>query len=352
MLTSCSQFLRCGVARVAGSPNPVRRIRLLSATALATLIVSAGAAPPAAHAQSPAYPSKTVRVVAPFPPGGTTDLVGRLIAQGLGKRLGQNFIIDNRGGAGGLIGTDIVAKAQSDGYTLLVGASGPIMMLPGLTKKLPYDVLGDFETIANIVTVPNLMVVPASSRFGTLKDLIDHAKSNPGRVRYASGGVGSSGHVAGALLGSIAGIDMQHVPYRGAGVSLVGVMAGEADVIFVNLPSALPLTRSGKLRGIVVMSDKRASTAPEYPTTAEVGMPRFVLGSSTGLLAPKRTSRKIVALLDEAMKALAEEPEYTRQFALSGADIDFMNAARYRAFISAEIARFTDLGKKANITAE
>ena len=263
---------------------------------------------PHARAQVLNYPTKPVRVVVPYPPGGTTDLVGRLVAQELGKKLGQNFIVDNRGGASGQIGTDIVAKAAADGYTLLVGASGNIMMQSALSPTLPYNVHRDFETIGNIVNVANLMVVSPNSRFTSLRNFVEFAKNSPGKVRYASGGTGSSGHLAGELLSAIAGIDILHVPYRGGGLSILSVISGETDVIFVNLPTALPHTRSGKLRGITVLSTKRATAAPEFPTTGELGMPEFIITSSTGLLAPKDTPPQTIALLEKSVKSIADDP--------------------------------------------
>ena len=305
---------------------------------------------PTAAAQATAYPTKPVRLVVPYPPGGTTDLVGRLLSQELGSRLGQNFIVDNRGGAGGQIGTELVAKAVPDGYTLLVAASGNIMMQPALSPTLTYNATKDFDTIGNIVNVPNLMVVSAGSKLTTLKSFIEFAKANPGKVRYASGGAGSSGHIAGALFSTTTGVDMLHVPYRGGGLSIVSVMSGETDVNFVNLPTALPHTRSGKLRGITVLSTKRAATAPEFPTTVELGIPGVVMTSSTGLLAPRGVPPHVLNRLESALKNIAENPELNKQFANLGADVDFMDAAQYRAYIRDEIKRFSELGKRANLS--
>lgn len=304
---------------------------------------------PAAQAQTPAWPTRPVRVVVPYPPAGTTDLVGRVIAQELGKKLGQNFIIDNRGGASGQIGTEIAAKAAPDGYTLLVAASGNTMMQTALSPTLPYDVNRDFAAIGNIVNVANLLVVSAGSRLQSLNGLVEFAKNNPDKVRYASGGVGSSGHVAGALLIAISGINMLHVPYRGGGLSILSVIAGETDVNFINLPTALPHTRSGKLRGLAVLSTKRAAVAPEYATTPELGMPGLIMTSSTGLLATRATPGPIIARLEKMLRAMADDRDIVRQFTELGADIDYMDAAQYGKYIRDEIRRFAALGKQANI---
>src|SRR5688572_5071732 len=303
-----------------------------------------------AQAQAARYPTKPVRLVVPYPPGGTTDLVGRLVAQYLGSKLGENFIVDNRGGASGQIGTDVVAKAAPDGYTLVVGGSGNIMMQSAFAPSLPYNIAKDFDTIGNIVDVANLMVVNPTSKITSLHSLVAFAKSNPGKVRYASGGSGSSGHVAGALLSAIAGIDMLHVPYRGGGLSILSVISGETEVNFVNLPTALPQTRSGKLRGVVILSTKRAAAAPEFPTTAEQGMPELIVTSSTGVLAPKGTPKQIISLLEKTLKSMAEDPDLAKQFINLGADVVYMNAAQYSAYIAHEIRRFSELGKRAIIT--
>ena len=181
-----------------------------------------------AHAQlaAPAYPAKPVRLIVAYPPGGTSDLVGRALAQDMGRRLGQSFIVENRTGAGGQIGTDFVAKAPPDGYTILIAASGPVTYLPALSTKLPYDINKDFETIGNIVTVPNLMVVNAASSIASISDLIAMASQNPGKVHFGSAGIGSSGHITGELLNILANIKMEHVPYRGSAPGLVALMGG------------------------------------------------------------------------------------------------------------------------------
>jgi tripartite-type tricarboxylate transporter receptor subunit TctC len=310
---------------------------------------------PQVHAQSASsaahsYPNKPVRMIVPYPPGGTSDLVGRLIAQEMGKLLGQSFIIDNRGGAGGMIGTDMVAKAPPDGYTVLVAASGPIAFLPALSNRLPYDMDRDFETIGNLVTVANLMLVhPGNAHFKTLAGLIDYAKRNPDQVKFGSAGIGSSGHIAGELLNMLAGIKMGHVPYRGSGPAMLALMSDQIDVMFENLPSALTQVQGGSLEGVAILSAKRSSLARQFPTTAELGIPKFVIGSSTGLLAPKNTPPEVLAVLEKALHQIANDPAVLKQLAAYGADLDYMDRTAYRNWIHTEVERWSAVGRQANI---
>ncbi len=304
-----------------------------------------------ANAQSPStYPAeRPVKLVVAYPPGGTSDIVGRALAQEMGARLKQTFIVENRAGAGGMIGTDAVAKAAPDGYTLSVAASGPIAYLPALSTGLPYNVRRDFETIANVVTVPNLMVVNPALPIKSISDLVSYAQANPGKVNYGSAGTGASGHISGELFNLLAGARMVHVPYRGSGPALVGLIGGEITVMFENLPSALPHARGGKLRGIAVLGKQRSPSAPEFPTTAELGMPDLIIASSTGLLAPKGTPRAVVAILERTVREIASDPEMVRKFSGFGADMDFLDAAQYRTYIEDEIRRWTEVGRKADI---
>jgi tripartite-type tricarboxylate transporter receptor subunit TctC len=296
------------------------------------------------------YPVKPVRFIVAYPPGGTSDLVGRALAQEMTKRLGQNFVIENKTGAGGQIGTDAVAKAEPDGYTILIAASGPISYLPALGAKLPYDIRRDFATVGNIVTVPNLMIVNAGSSVKSLGDLAALARKDPAGVHFGSAGVGSSGHIAGELFKLLTRTSMVHVPYRGSGPAIVGLLGGEIGVMFENLPSALTQVRAGKLRGIAVLSLKRSPSAPEFPTTAELGMPELTIASSTGLLAPAGTPREAIAALESTLRTVAASPEVAQKFTALGADIDFMDAARYRGYIEEEIARWREVGQRARMT--
>lgn len=314
-------------------------------TFLAWILAFASAA-----ALAQGYPARPVRFVVAYPPGGTSDLVGRALAQEMTKRLGQSFVVENKTGAGGLIGTDAVAKAEPDGYTILIAASGPISYLPALAQKLPYDIRKDFATVGNIVTVPNLMIVNANSGVKSLNDLAALARKSPGDVHFGSAGIGSSGHIAGELFKLLTETNMVHVPYRGSGPALVGLLGGEIEVMFENLPSALTQVRAGKLRGIAVLSPKRSPSAPEFPSTAELGMPELTIASSTGLLAPAGTPREVIGALESTLREVAGQPEAAHKFMQLGADIDFMDAARYRAYIDDEIKRWAQVGRRAQIS--
>lgn len=331
---------------MARQTRPLKCIAWAATCAIGAMLASPIGAQPA----TPAYPSKPVRLIVAYPPGGTSDIVGRALAQSMGARLGQSFIVENKAGAGGQIGTDAVAKAVPDGYTILIAASGPIAYLPALSTKLPYDIRKDFDTIGNIVTVPNLMIVNPASRIASINDLVEMAKLSPGKVHFGSAGIGSSGHISGALLNLLADIKMEHVPYRGSGPALVGLLGGEINVMFENLPSALSHARGGKLRGIAVLSHKRSQSAPEFPTTPELGMPELTIASSTGLLVPRGTPREAIGSLENTLRAIAADPEMMRTFSSFGADMDFLDALQYQGYIEDEIKRWTVVGRRAQIS--
>jgi tripartite-type tricarboxylate transporter receptor subunit TctC len=341
----------CPVRALARTAAPRRRpsaLRWLSQALVATFAILAASVALAQPLGT--YPDRPVRLVVPYPPGGTSDIVGRVLAQALGTRLKQTFLVENKGGAGGQIGTDAVAKSAPDGYTFLVAASGPISYLPALAVSMPYNMQTSFEPIANIVTVPNLMLVNPASGINSLDDLVAYARANPRKVNFGSAGIGSSGHIAGEMLNLLAGIQMVHVPYRGSGPALVGLMGGETTVMLENLPSALPHVRSGKLRGLAVLSKTRSPSAPEFPTTRELGMPDLVIASSTGLIAPKGTPKDVVAIYARILRDIAADPEMVRQFSGLGADVDYLDGAQYTSYIDEEIKRWTAVGRRANIS--
>ncbi len=299
-----------------------------------------------------AYPNRPVHVIISYPPGGTSDLVARIVAQDFAARLGQSFIVDNRPGAGGQIGTDIAAKAKPDGYTLYAAASGPIIFLPALSRTLPYDVFRDFVMIGNIVTVPNIMIVGSKAPFTSLDEFVKFAKANPGRVHFGSAGIGSSGHLAGALLNELASIEMQHIPYRGSGPALTDLMAGQIDVMFENLPSALSHVREGTLKAVALLGKHRSPSAPDIPTTAEVGYPAFLIDSSTALLAPAGTPARVISTVSAALRAFVNDKNSQAKLASVGADVDYMDAKQLDSYIHREIGRWAAVAKRANITLE
>jgi tripartite-type tricarboxylate transporter receptor subunit TctC len=251
------------------------------------------------------YPSKPVRLVVPFPAGGTTDLLARAMAQKLSEALGQQFVVDNRPGAGGNIGSDIVAKSAPDGYTLLMGTVGTHAINVSLYAKMPYDAVKDFVPIVLVAGVPNVLVVHPALPVKTVADLIKLAKDQPGSINFASSGNGTSIHLSGELFKSLTGVQMAHVPYKGSAPALTDLIGGQVQIMFDNLPSALPQIKAGKLRAIAVTSTKRAPALPDLPTIAESGVPGFEASSWFGMLAPAGTPRGIVLRINaEVNKAL------------------------------------------------
>ena len=285
-----------------------RRVRrtLLAATACAAVFLTAGNALAQAN-----WPGKPVKIVVPFAPGGTTDILARAIAPELSRAFGQSFIVENRAGAGGNVGAEAVAKSPADGYTLLMGTVGTHGINKALYAKLPYDPQKDFAPITLVAGVPNVMVMNADKAkalgINTVADFIKYAKANPGKLSMASSGNGTSIHLAGELFKSRTGIFMTHIPYRGSGPALLDLVAGNTDVMFDNLPSALPQIKAGKLKAFAVTSAERSAAVPELPTIAEAaGLKGFDASSWFGLLAPAGTPADVVSRIQlETAKALA-----------------------------------------------
>jgi tripartite-type tricarboxylate transporter receptor subunit TctC len=266
------------------------------------LCVLSAAAAAAAVAQD--FPLKPIRVVVPFPPGGGTDIVARIVLQKMGENLRTAFVVDNRGGAGGTIGTDLVAKAAGDGYTLGI-VSGSHAINPSLYSKLPYDTLRDFSPITLLVSGPGVLVLHPSVPARSVKELIVLAKARPGQLNYASAGNGTPPHLAAELFKSMVGVDMLHVPYKGNSQAMADLVSGAVSVSFPTIPSALPHIRGGRLRALAVTSRERSRIAPEIATLAESGLPGYDASSWYGMVAPARTPAQIVQRLhQEALKAI------------------------------------------------
>jgi len=297
----------------------------------------------AAHAQ-PAYPQKPIRLVVPFPPGGGTDILARLFGQKMSETLGQQIIIDNRGGAGGTLGTDIAAKAAPDGYTLIL-VSGSHAINPGLYQKLPYDSVSDFAPITQIATSPGILVVNPSLPVKSVKDLIALARAKPGQINYASAGSGTPPHLAGELFKVMAKIDMVHVPYKGNAPAFTDVIGGQVSLIFPTMPSAMPFIKSGKLRPIAVTSAKRSPAAPDIPTIAESGLPGYEATSWYGILAPARTPPQIVARLHEVLVSVIGAPDMQDKLAAQGLDPVGNTPQQFAAVIKSEIAKWAKVVK-------
>ena len=254
------------------------------------------------------YPEKTIRIIVPYTPGGTADMLARTIGQKMAASLGQQVIVDNRPGAGGNIGADLAAKAAPDGYTILMGTVATHAINPNLYPKLPYDVEKDFAPIVLIATLPNLLVVNLSVPAKNVRELIALAKAKPGELAFASAGNGTSQHLSGELFKKMTGVDMIHIPYKGSAPAVTDLIGGQVQLMFDNIPSALPQVRAGKLRALAVTGPRRSPVLPELPTVAESGLPGFSITSWFALFAPAGTPSKILLLLNkEAGKAIASQ---------------------------------------------
>ena len=286
---------------------------LLAILAGIALIVGTGPAPAAD------YPTKPIRLVVPFPPGGTTDILARAVAQKLSETWNQQVIVDNRPGAGGNIGSDLVAKAAPDGYTLVMGTVGTHAINPNLYAKMPYDHVKDFAPVILVAGVPNVLVVNPSLPVHSVKELIDYAKANPGKLNFASSGNGTSIHLSGELFKTMAGVQMTHVPYKGSAPALADLMGGQVQLMFDNLPSSLGLIKGGKLRAVAVTSTTRAAALPDVPTIAESGLPGFEASSWFGLLAPAGTPHDVVGKLNGVVAAWLATPEAKDKLLAQGA---------------------------------
>ena len=289
------------------------------------------------------YPDKPVRLVVPFPPGGPTDLIARVVAVGMAADLGQQVVIDNKGGAGGNVGTDLVAKSKPDGYTLLFGTAATHGINISIYKTLPYHPVRDFEAIALVGLAPMALLVPPGQP-RTLKDLIAKLRANPGRGSYPSSGNGTTNHLAGELFKTRTGIDVLHVPYRGTGPALQDLLAGRHAFMFGTLGPVMENIRAGQLVPLGLMADNRSSVMPDIPTMAEAGLPDFVGGTWNVVVAPIGTPREIVDRLNVAVnKALADPSLGERLKALNMEASDASTPAMTRAFIEAEIIKWRDV---------
>jgi len=283
-----------------------------------------------------------------FVPGGPNDVMARIVAQRLSVNMGQQVIVDNRAGAGGLIGTDIVAKSAPDGYTLLF-ASAPFAIAPSLYKKIPYDTEKDFVAVAKVASSPLVLTVQPSSPYKLLKELIDHAKTNPNKLKYGSGGVGSTPHFATAYLLSVAGVKMTHVPYKGGGQALTALMGAEVDLLMDSITSLLPFIESGKIRPLAVSQLKRSPKLPNVPTADEAGVKGFSSTHWVGIVAPAKLSKEILSQLNrEIVKALAAKEVHERLVAI-GAEPVGDSPAQFQSFINEELKTYMRVAKEANI---
>ena len=317
------------------------------------ICVSALVASSAGFAQSDAaFPSKPVRMVIHIGPGSSMDIIGRVLGQKMSEAWGQPLIVDNRAGAGGAIGMDVVAKAPPDGHTILFG-SGSMAIAPSFYKKLPFDVLRDFEPVTQLTSRYNALVVPVSSSLNSVKEVIAMAKAKPGQVSYGSGGgTGSSDHLAGELFGLMAGLQLLHVPYKSGPQAMTDLIGGQLTIYMGGVPVNLPMIKSGKLRPLGVSSLKRISQLPDVPTIAEAGVPGFEVNVWYGLFAPRGTSQKIVAKISADVSRIVKAPEMRERFAGLGADSEGTTPDAFRSYFRADVEKWSKVVKAAKISAD
>ena len=322
-----------------------RRAALSLAATLAIL------APHAARAAD-AYPAKPVRFVVAFPPGGGTDIIARAIAQKLAERIAQQVVVDNRPGAGGNIGTDIVAKSAPDGYTLLMGSAGPLAINASLFGKMPFDPIKDLAPVTLAASTPNVLVVHPSLRAATVKELIALAKARPGEINFASSGHGTPAHLAGELFNSMAGVKMVHVPYKGAAPALADPLGGQVQLMFSTMPPALPHVKDGKLRALAVTSAKRSPAAPDIPTLDEIALPGFEANTWHGVVVPAGTPATIVARLNREIVAILHLPDVVERFSSQGAEALGSTPEEFAAYIRSETLKWAKVVRDSGAKAE
>lgn len=317
----------------------MRNSSLLAAVCLLTF---------AAISTAQEYPSRPVRIIVPYSPGGSNDVVGRLIAGKLSVSMGQQCVVDNRPGAGGTVGAGLAARAEPDGYTLLVASAGAITTAPSMYSALPFDPMKDLAAITNIVLQPNVLVVHPSVPARTVKDFTALTRANPGKLSYGSSGIGATQHLASELFSMMTGAQIVHIPYKGGGPAMVGIRSGEIDFMFSVLPTAVPLIKSGQLRAIAVTTARRVKVFPDLPTVDESGLPGFEISGFIGMLAPGRVPQPVLKKLN-AEVAKAMTPDVQERLVGLGLEVDVGTPEKFTAFLQEDIARYAKIVKAAKI---
>jgi len=297
------------------------------------------------------YPNRPTRFIFPFPPGGPTDILGRIIGQKLAERLGQPVVPENKPGAGANIGLEIGAKAKPDGYTITL-ASPSLSISPTLYKKLNYDSVKDFAPISLVAEIPNVLLVPSSSPIKSLKELISYAKANPGKLNFGSGGIGTSNHLASELLKTLAQINIVHVPYKGSNQAMIGMMGGEVGMVVVGIPPSQGQIKAGKVRALAVLSEARLPAFPDIPTAKEAGIDNFEVTTWYGILAPAGTPREIVTRLNAELTKIVATPDTKEKMQTAGFEPMTSSPEKFAEFIKTEIVRWGKVIKDANISIE
>ncbi len=316
---------------------------VVTLSALSGHVIAQGAA---------AYPSKPIRIVVPFAPGGTTDIVARAVGADMSRFMGQPVAIENRAGAGGNLGSDAVAKAAPDGYTLLVGAVSPQAINVTLYPNMPYDVMRDFEHISLLAAVPNLLEVHPSVPVKTVRELIDYARANPGKLAYASSGSGTSIHLSAELFKTMTGVEMLHIPYKGSAPAVADLVGGQVQLMFDNLPSSIQQVKAGKLRAIAVTSARRSPALPDVPTIAESGLPGYEATSWFGMHAPAKTPKEIINKLYATVSRSLRSPEMIERLTSQGADPVGNSPEEFAVFVREEIAKWAKVVKASGAKVE
>ena len=302
-------------------------------------LLAAGAVAPVTAQEFPARP---LRLVVPYPPGGTSDILARPVAQALAERLGQPVVVDDRGGANGNIGTEFVARASADGYTLLFGNTSHTIN-PALYAKVPYDPLKDFAGVALLASTPLILVVHPSIPAVNVRELVQVARVRPGQLNFSSAGSGSTAHLSGELFKTMAGVDMVHVPYKGSGMAVSDLLGGQISLTFGGLVPTLPHAKTGRLRAVAVTGARRSAIAPDVPTVSESGLPGFVVNPWFGVLAQAQAPPAVLARMHAELATLMRSPDITARYAAQGADIVVQAPAAFDEFIRAELAKWANI---------
>jgi tripartite-type tricarboxylate transporter receptor subunit TctC len=324
----------------------MRRRQLIGLLAGAAMIL------PATAGATDVYPTRPIHLIVPYPPGGGTDIVGRLLGEKLSASLKQPIVVDNRGGAGGVLGTEVAAKAAPDGYTLLLAPSSHVIN-PSIYAKLPYDTVKDFAPITMVASAPILMAVNPRVPANTMGDFVKAAKADPKAIaNYGSAGVGTVFHLTGQMFNELSGLTLQHVPYRGGGPTVTALLAGEIPIAFETMLSLQPHVRAGTLRALAITSARRSATMPEIPTTAEAGFPQLVADNFYALFAPAGTPAPILLQLHDAAVAALGMPDLRDRLREQGAEVVGNSSAELAAYVAAEIPKWANLARQAGVKPE
>ncbi len=315
------------------------------------LAAAAGVGVAGYAAAAETYPVKPVRVIAAFSPGGFVDLTARLVSGPLSAALGQQVVVENRAGAGGIVGTELVARAAPDGYTLTVGSAGTHAVNQSLYPKLPYNVLRDFQPVARLADAPSILAVHPSLPVRSVKDLIALARSRPGEIMYVSAGAGTSTHLAAALFEHLARVKLVHVPYKGGGPAMIAVVAGEVPVTFGTAASVSPHTKSGRLRGLAVTGGQRTALLPDLPTVAESGLPGYEMLNWLGMFAPAGTPRSVTEKLNSELVRIVRLPEVSGALQAAGAEPSPLGPDEFAAFVKSEVEKWAKVVAATGMTA-